>query len=148
MPKINLRRRSIPAIGEMRDVVWVCTTVERPDDFVSTIVERPGVMRVHARVRDLRPDQILDFQAVFGSENSPTKEITIRAPPDVKVDLGHWVYRETGFAKIWHRVRSVEDLGEVQRFLILRCSVDTVNDARTDPVTQQPPPVWERPDVD
>ena len=52
-----------------------------------------------------------------------------------------------GDAKIWYKVRSVEDLGNVQRFLVLNCNIDTVNDARNDPVTQEPPPVWEMPDT-
>src|ERR1700745_1952364 len=38
-----------------------------------------------------------------------------------------------GDAKIWYKVRSVEDLGNVQRFLVLNCNIDTVNDARNDP---------------
>lgn len=148
MPKIDLRRRVQPAIGQLRDVVWVCTTTERPDDNVSTIVERPGVIRVHARIRDLKPDQIMNYRAVFGDENTPTKEITIRVPPDVKVDLNHWVFRETGYAKTWYKVLYVEDLGEVGRFLILYCAVDELNDVRNDPATQQPPPIWETPDMD
>lgn len=145
MPQINLRRRSVPSIGDLRDVVWICTTVEKPDLDVSTIVERPGVFRCHARIRDLRPDQILDYAAVFGDENMPRKEITIRVPPDVHIDLRHWIYRETGHAKMWMRVRSIEDMAEAGRFLMLRCSVDTINDERTDPVTQRPPPRWEEP---
>lgn len=148
MPRISLRRRGQPSIGELRDLVWVCTTVERPDDFVSTIVQRPGVFQCHARIRDLRYDQILDYMSVFGDENTPTKQITIRVPPDARVDLGHWVYRESGDAKIWYKVRGVEDMGEVHRFLILTCSVDVVNDRRIDPQTQEPPPVWETPDMD
>jgi len=151
MPKIDLRRRSAPSVGQLRDVVWVCTTVERPDDFVSTIVERPGVIRVHARIRFMRPETIWNYQAVFGDQDTPTREITIRCPPDVKIDLNHWVYQEGNGAcspPTWYKVRSVEDLGGVGRFLILRCSVDTVKDARTDVVTQQPPPVWETPAMD
>ena len=145
MAKINLRRRSIPSVGSMRDSVIICTWTERPDEDVSTIVARPGVFRAHARVRTLQPDQILDFMAVFGSQDRPAVEIAIRVPPDVKIDLNHWVYRETGPAKIWYKVRSVQDFGDVGRFLLLRCSIDTVNDPRTDPATQQPPPAWEVP---
>jgi len=148
MPRINLRRRVAPSIGELRHVVWVCTTTERPDNFVSTIVERPGVFRCMARIRSLAPDQILDYQSVFGTTDMPTKEVTIRVPPDAKIDLNHWIYREDGPAKIWMKVRSVEDLGEVGRFLIMRCSIDTINDVRTDPVTQEPPPIWEQPSMD
>lgn len=148
MPRINLRRRVAPTIGELRHTVWVCTTTERPDNFVSTIVQRPGVFRCKARIRNLRPDQILDYKAVFDSDEAVTKEITIRVPPDAKVDLNHWVYREDGPAKIWHKVRRVEDLGEVGRFLIMYCSIDTVNDVRTDTVTQEPPPIWETPSMD
>lgn len=149
MPRINLRRHSQPAIGEMRDLVWVCTTVERPDDDVSTIKTRPGVFQCHARIRNMRPDQIMDYLAVFGTQDKPPSiEITIRYPPDVKVDLNHWVYRETGDATTWYKVRSVEDLGNVQRFLILNCSIDVVNDVRTDPATQRPPPVWETPTME
>jgi len=148
MPKIVLRRRSAPEIGEMRDIVWVCTTVERPDDDVSTIKRRPGVFECHARIRSLRPDQIMDYQAVFGTEGKPpTKEITIRYPPDARVDVNHWVYQKTGDARIWYKVRTVEDVGNVQRFLFLDCSIDTVFDDRTDPATQQNPPVWETPEA-
>src|SRR5215469_9524676 len=128
MPRINLRRRSVPTIGELRHLVWVCTTTERPDEFVSTIRERPGVFCCHARIRNMQPDQILDYRAVFGSDDAPTKEITIRVPPDCKVDLNHWVYLDSGPAKIWHKVRGVEDMGAAGRFLILRCSIDTVKD--------------------
>jgi hypothetical protein len=148
MPRINLRRRTVPSIGELRHIVWICTTTERPDEWVSTIRERPGVFRCHARIRNMLPDQILDYRAVFGSQDAPTTEIIIRFPPDVKVDLNHWVYREDGPAKMWLKVRSVEDLGNAGRFLILRCSIDTVNDVRTDKVTQELPPTWEMPSVD
>jgi len=148
MPRINLRRRVAPTIGELRHVVWVCTTTERPDSNVSTLVDRPGVFRCMARIRNLRADQILDYKAVFGSEEAPTKEITIRVPPDVKVDLNHWIFREDGPAQMWMKVRTVEDLGEVGRFLVLHCSIDTVNDVRSDPATQEPPPLWETPSMD
>jgi len=144
MARIILRRRTVPTIGQLRDLVWICTTVERPDADVSTIKERPGVFQAHARIHNLRPDQIMDYMAVFGSqEKPPSVEIAIRYPPDVKVDLHHWVYRQTGDALIWYRVQTVEDVGGVQRWLFLDCSIDTINDLRTDPVTQRPPPVWE-----
>jgi len=148
MPRINLRRRVAPTIGELRHTVIVCTTTERPDEYVSTIVERPGIFRCHARIRDLRPDQILDYRAVFGSEDAPVKEITIRVPPDCKIDLNHWIYREDGPAQMWMKVRTIEDLGEVGRFLILRCSLDTLKDERTDTATQELPPLWETPSMD
>lgn len=146
MPKIDFRRRSVPRIGELRERVVICTTVEKPDGNVSTIVNRAGVIRVHGRVRRLRPDQILNYQAVFGTQNTPSVEIVIRAPPDVKVDLNHWVFQETGYAKTWYKVRAVDDLGGVGRFLALDCSIETVNDARNDAATQEPPPQWEEPD--
>lgn len=145
MPKIDLRRRSAPTIGSMRDLVWICTMVERPDGDISTFVERPGVYRCHARFRPIGPTQILDYKAVFGDQDTPTTEITVRVPPDVKVDVRHLVYRLTGPAQIWYRVRSVEDLVEVHRFLVLRCSTDTLRDERSDPATQEPPPTWETP---
>ena len=149
MTAIDLRRRQVPSIGSMSDVVWVCTTTERPDEDVSTIVERPGVFKAHARIRNIRPDVILDFQAVFGTEEPPpTTEITIRYPPDVKIDLNHWVYRVTGDALTWYKVRDVEDMGQARRFLILRCNIDVVNDRRNDPMTQRPPPVWENPNLE
>lgn len=152
MPRIDLRTRNQPSIGELRELVWICTTVDRPDDWVSAIETRPSVFRCHARVRSLRPDQILDYRAVFGSENAPSKEVVIRCPPDVAIALNHWVYRDAGPScgnvKQWLRVRSVEDLGEAGRFLSLRCSVDTVLDERTDPATQEEPAVWQSPSLD
>lgn len=135
-----------PEVGELRDLVWVCTTVERPDINVSTIVERPGVIRVHARIRPLRGQQILNYQAVFGDQNAPNTEITIRIPPDVKVDLNHWVYRETGSAKTWYKVRKAEDMGGLGRFLMMLCSIEEVKGTRSDRATQTPPPRWEEPD--
>jgi len=148
MSRIVLRRRTVPEIGQLRDLVWVCTTTERPDDDVSTIKERPGVFMCHARIRNLRPDQIMDYLAVFGTQGKPpTIEIAIRFPLDVKIDLHHWVYRKTGDARIWYKVRSVEDIGGAQRFLFLDCSIDVVNDIRSDPATQESPPVWETPEA-
>lgn len=135
----------MPSIGAMRESVIICTTVERPDDDISTLVTRPGVFRCHARLRNMRPDQILDYMAVNGTEDRPTIEVCIRYPPDTKIDLGHWVYLETGEAKIWLKVRSVEDLGYVHLFLLLNCSIDWVNDRRSDPATQRSPPAWEMP---
>ena len=49
-------------------------------------------------------------------------------------------------AETWYKVRTVEDMGGVHRFLVLMCTVETINDRRSDPATQPPPPVWERPD--
>lgn len=130
-------------------MVWICTTTERPDDDVSTIKERPGVFRCHAAIRSIRPEQILNYQAVFGDENAPSKEVIVRMPPDVKVDLNHWVYRECGaYSKMWMKVRSVEDIDELGKFLLMRCSIDTVLDERSDPATQPLPPTWETPDRD
>jgi hypothetical protein len=146
MRRIDLRRRSVPNVADLRDIVWICTTVERPDANVSTIVQRPGVIKVHARILDLRPEIVLNYQAVMGTQHAPTKAITIRMPPDVKIDLNHWVYQETGFGPIWHKVRSVEDLGGVRRFLEMHCSIETVNDSRRDPATQEAPPKWKTPE--
>jgi hypothetical protein len=150
MPNIATRRvheqKRQPGIGELRERVVICTTVEKPDGNVSTIVNRPGVIRVHAKVRPIRGERVLDYQAVFGGrENAPTHEITIRVPPDVKVDLNHWVFQETGYAKTWFKVRSVEDMAGVGRFLLLLCTIDTLKDGRNDPVTQEPPPRWREP---
>jgi hypothetical protein len=150
MPRIQLGGRTnlggVPAIGDLRNLVWIATTVERPDPATpSTIVNRPGVFQTHARIRNLRPYQILNYQAVFGSERIPTIEVTIRNPPDVKVDLNHWVYRENGPAQFWYKVRSTEDLGAAGRWLVLNCSIDEVRDQRTDPATQEPPSRWEDP---
>jgi len=147
MPRINLSRRSQPALGDMRHLVWIATTVERPDpDGPSSLVDRPGVFRTHARIVNMRPDIILNYQSVFGLQNTPTIEITIRNPPDVKIDLNHWVYRPAPPTQIWYKVRNVEDLGNVGRFLVLGCSIDEVNDARSDPATQQSPPRWDAPE--
>lgn len=154
MAKIDMRSRRRfgqgwqPEVGELRALVWVCTTVERPDMNVSTIVQRPGVIKVHARIRPLRGDRILDYQAVLGTEKAPTYEITVRMPPDVKVDLNHWIYQEEGdYAKKWFKVRSTEDMGGRGRFLLLLCSLDKLNDERSDPATQESPPRWREPDV-
>lgn len=146
--KIDLRRRKAPDVGELRETVIVCTTVERPDLNVSTIVNRPGVFRCHARIMSLKAEQIMDYKAVFGTEHAPpTVAITIRFPPDVKIDLNHWVYCDDGIAKTWYKVRSVEDLGNVKRFLTLNCSIDVVDDVRSDPATQESPPAFETPDL-
>lgn len=146
MSKIDMRRRTAPDVSDLDTLVWICTTVERPDNNVSTIVQRPGVIKVHARIRDLRPETILNYQAVMGTQDSPTKAITIRTPPDVKVDINHWVYQDSGYAKIWYKVRAIEDLGGVRRWLEMRCSIETVNDERSDPATQESPPKWKTPE--
>jgi hypothetical protein len=149
MPRIDQRAQARPApdIGSLREIAWVCTTVERPDlGGPSTIVERPGVIKVHARVRPLKGTQVLDWKAVLGSEQAPTHEITIRMPPDVSVQLNHWVFCEDRYSKSWYRIRTVEDMGGVRRFLLLLCSLETFNDARHDPATQKPPPVFEVPE--
>jgi hypothetical protein len=146
--KIDLRRRKAPDVGELSERVIVCTTVERPDEDVSTIVNRPGVFACHARIINLRPEQILDYKAVFGTEHAPpTVAITIRFPPDVKVDLNHWVFCRNEYGSTWYKVRSTEDLGNVHRFLTMNCSIDTVDDVRSDPATQASPPSFETPDL-
>ena len=143
----------VPSLGELRETVIVCTMVERPDGEVSTIVTRPGVIKVHARVRPIRGEAFLDYQAVFGGaamareRTVPTHEITIRTPPDVAIDMGHWVYHCDRFRETWYRVRTVEDIGGARRFTLMLCAPDTVRDIRSDPATQQLPPVWEVPNV-
>jgi len=153
LPRIDQRSESVPRIGDLRDVVIVCTTLERPDDFVSTIVERPGVIRVHARVRPLTPQQILDYQTVnpgmgrgHAQIKQPSVEITIRVPPDVKVDLHHWVFHRNRYTETWYKVASVKDMGGVQRFLILYCWSEIIRDRRSDPATQELPPKFEVPE--
>jgi len=141
----------VPTLGQLRDIVVVCATVERPDGEVSTIVKRPGVIQVHARVRPLKGEMLLDYQAVFGGGvralRLPTHEITIRTPPDVKIDLGHWVYHCDRVAETWYRVRTVEDVGGAHRFTTMLCAPEIVRDRRSDPATQQSPPQWEVPDM-
>lgn len=138
MPTINTSRRKQPAIGQMRSKAVVCTWVETPDADISVIVTRPGVFRCMARVLPIQGTKLLDYQAVWG-DKAPTHEITIRAPLDVMIALNHWIFVETGLSQTWYRVRSIEDLGGVGRFLVLLCSTDTVKDKRLDPATQQPP---------
>lgn len=143
----------VPALGDLREVVIVCTAVEKPDGEVSTIVTRPGVIKVHARVRPIRGEVFLDYHVAFGGAGLaggrivPTHEITIRTPPDVRIDLGHWVYHCDKFTETWYRVRTVEDIGGARRFTIMLCAADTVRDIRSDPATQQSPPLWEIPSV-
>ena len=139
-----------PSLGSLRELVIVCTTVEKPDADVSTIVTRPGVIQVHARVRPLKGEEYLDYQAVFPGDRRlrpPTHEITIRTPPDVKIDLNHWVYHQDRHAATWYRVRTVEDIGGARRFTIMLCSPETTWDVRSDPATQELPPVFEVPDM-
>jgi hypothetical protein len=139
-------RLRFPSVSEMRDTVVICTTIERPDRYVSTIVERPGVIEVRARIRPAKAYQILNYQTVFKSASEITTVITIRMPPDVKVDINHWVYQKTGYAPSWYKVRSVEDIENQGRFLALYCTLDVLNDERSDPATQQSPPRWDDPD--
>lgn len=145
MPRIDLTRHNVPTIGSLRQQVVVCCTLERPDEDVSTIVTRPGVFKAHARVRPIKGEQVLAWKGVFATAQVPTEEVTLRCPPDVAIDLGHWVYVTDHFRERWLKVREVEDLGGVRRFVILLCTVETVRDRRADPVTQPAPPVWERP---
>jgi hypothetical protein len=154
MPRIDLRQESPPRISDLREVVIVCTTLERPDLNVSTIVERPGVIKVHGRVRPLQPQQILDYQTVnpgmgrgHAQVRQPTMEITIRVPPDVKIDLNHWVYHADRYAETWYKVGMVKDMGGVRRFLILYCWSELIRDRRSDPATQESPPRFEVPDM-
>ena len=80
---------------------------------------------------------MLHYRAVLGDQYAPTHEIALRVPPDVRVDLNHWVqHLLPDTASIWYRVRTVEDLGGVGRFLMLMCSVDQADDRRLDPATQ------------
>jgi hypothetical protein len=154
MPRIDQRRESIPQIGDLRDAVVICTTIEKPDNNVSTIVDRPDVIHVHARVRPLEATQILDYQAVWpgmgrgqggGQLKLPSHEIVIRTPPDVKIDLNHWVFHRDQYTATWYRVRMTKDMGGVRRFLVLLCSIETMLDVRTDPVTQELPPHFDFP---
>jgi|GEM_PF-1890895 len=142
-------RGTQPQVGELRDLVWICTTVERPDENVSTLKDRPGVINVRARIRPLHGQQLLDYQAVFGEEEKPTTEITIRYPFDVKIDVRHWVYHESDdkVVKTWYKVRTVEDMAGWNRFLMMLCSIDQIKDERSDLATQQLPRRWEDPDT-
>lgn len=145
----RLGRTMAPKLGELRDLVVICTMLERPDGEVSTIVTKPGVIQVHARVRPVRGEKFLDYQAVWVGMGKrlgpPTHEITIRTPPDVKIDLGHWVYTCDRYAETWYRVRTVEDIGGAHRFTVLLCAPETTRDRRSDPATQESPPRWEVP---
>src|SRR5262249_37355810 len=111
----RVSKTMVPAVGDLRSLVIVCTTVERPDGEVSTIVTRPGVIKVRARVRPVRGETFLDYQAVFEGAGTrlrpPTTEITIRSPPDIKLDIGHWIWHCDRFAETWYKVRTVEDIG-------------------------------------
>jgi len=156
MPKMTsglpVARDKPPAIGELRKRVIVCTTVERPDGDVSSIVGRPGVIEVHARITPLRGDEVLDYKAVtevyrFTGKPLPSHEIVIRTPPDVKIDINHWVYWDDGIAATWFKVRFVEDIGMVHRFTAMQCTLETIADRRSDPATQRPPENWDTPDM-
>lgn len=139
MPKIDTRRRKQPSIGDLRSKAIVCTWVETPDADISVVVTRPGVFQCMARVLPIRGSAVLDYQTAWG-DKAPTHEITIRVPLDVHVALNHWIYVETPMSKTWYRIRLIEDLGGANRFLVLYCMMDTVEDKRSDPATQQSPP--------
>jgi hypothetical protein len=141
-------------MSDLREIVVVCTTLERPDDNVSTIVDRPGVIKVHARVRPITASQILDYQTVnpgmgrgHAQIRSPTHEITIRTPPDVKVDLNHWVFHADRYTQTWYKVAMTKDMGGVRRFLMLLCWSELIRDIRSDPATQESPPRFEVPEM-
>lgn len=148
MPKIDTSAHKRPSIGQMRDWIVVCTTIEKPVGEVEVLLTRPGVFDCHARVLPLRGEKILDYQSVLGSENTPSHEITLRTPLDVRIDIRHWIYHQDRFAAAWYRVMSVEDLGGVNRFTVLLVARDTVVDKRADPVTQKFPVYAETPDFD
>lgn len=152
MTRLNTRKRRAPDIGLMRHTIIVCTTVEKPDLDVSSTVTRPGVFKAHARVLPLRGDYILNWKAAASYEargaSVPTHEITLRTPPDVKIDMNHWIYFEEGKIATWFKVVTVEDLASARRFTVCLCAVDTVKDLRSDPATQPLPPVWETPTVE
>ena len=97
----------------------ICTTIEKPGGDVSTIVSRPDVIHVHARGAADQGRGILNWKAVFDTVAVPTHEITVRVPPDVKIDLNHWVYHADRFSETWYKVQTVEDLGGARRFLVL-----------------------------
>lgn len=147
MTRIVTSKRSQPDIGLMRDTVIVCTTVEVPDADVSTIVQLPGVIKVKASVIPLRGDTILNYKAVdiSGKGVVPSTQITIRTPPDVKIDLNHKIYHLGRYGPTWYNVDTVEDLGGAGRFTVMLCSVTYVKDKRSDPVTQPQQPEWRVP---
>lgn len=146
-------RRLPPDIGLLRDVVIIATTVERPDGDVSSIVLRPGVIRVQAQVRPISSSQLMDYwRVLLGNDQArtPSHEVVIRYPRDIKIDMNHWVYHQDRRSPIdtWFKVRYSEDLAGVHRFVILGCTIEGIRDRRTDPVTQQAPPKWSTPDED
>lgn len=133
------QKKKHPSIGELRDRVVVCTWTETPDNDISVVVKRPGVYSCNARVLPLRGSKILDYQTAFG-EKAPTHEITMRVPLDVHLALNHWIFCQNKFSQTWYRVANIEDVGGVHRWISLLCYVDTVDDKRSDPATQQSPP--------
>ena len=143
--RINLLKRTVPRIGELNKRLIICTTIERPDEDVSTIVERPGVFRVHGRVRAIKGEEVLAWKGVFDTAQVPTQEVTIRVPPDVHLDIGHWVFVSDRYRESWLKVRTIDDLGGAHRFVVLLCTIETLRDRRSDPATQSMPPVFERP---
>lgn len=141
-------RRTPPNIGNLRELVVVSTMIERPDGDVSTIVLRPGVIRVNARVLPITDIEVLNYLAVFGTElKPPSVEIAIRYPPDISIGINHWVYHQDKHVNVdtWYRVRTLEDLRGIHRFLMLGCSIDGIRDHRRDPATQPAPPKWRTP---
>lgn len=144
MSKIATARRRQPSLGQLSQRVVVCTWVEHPDEDISVILTRPGVYECHARVLPIRGATVLDYQTAWGPA-APEFEITIRNPPDVQIALNHWIYDPGSVTKSWYRIRNVEDLGGVGRFLVLLCSIDTFDDARSDPATQRRNPAFEDP---
>lgn len=144
MPRIDTKRRKQPAIGELRSKTIVCTWVEVPDNDISVVVTRPGVFRCMSRVLPIRGSTVLDYQAVWGVK-APTHEITLRVPLDVQLALNHWIYIDDPVTKVWYRIRNIEDLGGANRFLVCLCSIDTLDDARSDPATQERAPNFMQP---
>lgn len=146
MPKLDFRRRHAPELGSLRSTVVVCTTLERPDpETVSTIVNRPGVFKVHGRVRSVTGEEVLNYKGVFNTTKVPTVEVIVRVPPDCKVDMNHWCYVTERFSSFWAKVQTVEDLVGAGRWLRLLCTREEILDIRSDPATQPMHPAWERP---
>jgi hypothetical protein len=145
--KITTRKRRKPEIGALRDPVILCMTTEIPDQDVSTIKDNPAVMRVMASIVPLRGDTVLNYKAVMlnGKNQPPTVQITIRTPPDVKIDLNHKIYHLGKYGETWYNIDTVEDLGGAYRFAVMLCSVEWVRDRRSDPATQPQKPEWPTP---
>lgn len=133
---------SIPKIGELRQRIFVTTKILYPDSDEKEhryIDERQVVLNTRAKIQPVSlnksPFAVIGYQHETKEGGAPTHYVYMRNPSDYMVCSKNYLFYEFKKRRRWLKVNSAMPIDEKEKWLVLYCQIEDVDDPRADPAT-------------